>query len=205
MAADAKAGEASFCDEFEGGFGWVEPATLQRASHALVSDGRVWLVDPFEAAGVEERVRALGEPAGVIQLLDRHDRDCAAFATRLGVPHHRVPFTGVAGSPFAIVPIVNLPVWREVALWWPTERALVCADALGTVGYFLAPGERLGVHPFLRLTPPRRVGALVPERVLVGHGEGVHADANAALAEALATARRRIPRVLVGLARSGRG
>ena len=39
--------------------------------HALASEGRAWLVDP-PAGDVEARLRALDEPAGVIQLLDRH-------------------------------------------------------------------------------------------------------------------------------------
>jgi hypothetical protein len=30
-------------------------------------------------------VRALGRPAGVVQLLDRYERDCASFADRLSV------------------------------------------------------------------------------------------------------------------------
>jgi hypothetical protein len=32
------------------------------------------------------RVRELGHPAGVVQLLDRHARDCRSVAERLGVP-----------------------------------------------------------------------------------------------------------------------
>ena len=106
-------------------------------------------------------MRALGEPAGVIQLLDRHERDCAAFARRLGVPHHVVPFEDV--GPFEAMPVVRRSRWREVALWWPERRVLVCADALGTVPhYFALGGERLGVHPLLRLTPPRSSGGSSP-------------------------------------------
>ena len=40
-----------------------------------------------------------------------------------------------------------LALLEEVAAWIPELRALVVADALGTVGYFRAPGEQLGVHP----------------------------------------------------------
>jgi hypothetical protein len=189
---------AEFVDELEPGFGWLSPERprLRMASHALVADGGVWLIDPAEADGVEERVRALGEPAGVLQLLDRHKRACAEFARRLGVPHRRVPFEQV--GPFQTIPIVRRRVWHEVALWWPERRVLVCADALGTVPhYFALDGERLGVHPLLRLTPPRRLAALDPEHVLCGHGSGVHEDATAALREALDHSRRRAPRVLV--------
>jgi hypothetical protein len=182
------------CDETDWGFGWIQDERLARTSHALRAEGRVWLFDPVDSPGVEERTRALGEPAGVIQLLDRHRRDCAALAGRLGVPLHETPFEGVSGAPFDPVPIVRHRFWREVALWWPEEKVLLCGDALGTVGYFVAPGERLGVHPLLRLTPPRALSRFAPRHVLCGHGEGVHGDKAApALAEALATARRRLP------------
>jgi len=163
---------------------------MQRCSHALVHEGRVWLVDPVESEGVDERVRALGEPAGVIQLLDRHGRDCAAYAHWLGVPHHVVP-ESLPGTPFELVRVASKPGWREVALWWPEPRVLVCADALGTTGFFRARGERAGVHPLLRVRPPRRLGRLDPEHLLVGHGEGVHQDASEALSTALRGARKR--------------
>jgi hypothetical protein len=184
-------------DEFEFGFGWLSPERpkLQMASHALVADGGVWVVDPSESDGVEERIRALGEPAGVLQLLDRHNRACADFAARLGVPHHRVPFERV--GPFEPIPVLRRSFWQEVALWWPERRVLVCADALGTVPhYFALAGERLGVHPLLRLTPPRQLGQVEPEHVLCGHGAGVHEHAADAVREALEHSRRRAPRVL---------
>jgi hypothetical protein len=193
----------AFCDETAFGFGWIaaEPALLQRASHALAAEGRVWLVDPVDGPGVEERVGGLGEPAGVLQLLDRHDRDCAVLAERLGVPHLRLPFAGVPGSPFEALKILNVPGWREVALWWEAERVLVCTEALGTVPYFCAPEDLLGVHPFLRLYQPRALrdmaGGLTPAHVLVGHGEGLHGeDAAPALRRAVRGARRATPRWL---------
>jgi hypothetical protein len=165
-----------FCDETDWGFGWLQEERLARSSHALRAEGRVWVFDPVDSPGVEERIRALGEPAGVIQLLDRHRRDSAALAGRLGVPLHDTPFDGVPGAPFDPVAIVRHRLWREVALWWPEERVLLCGDALGTVGYFRAGGKRLGVHPLLRLTPPKALGRFAPRHVLCGHGEGVHGD-----------------------------
>ena len=185
-------------DEQDWGFGWVSPerAWLRMTSHALVADGRVWLIDPLGANGVEDRTCALGEPAGVIQLLDRHERDCASFARRVGVPHHVVP-SGTVG-PFEAITIVDRSYWRESALWWPERRVLACADALGTVPhYFTLGGERLGVHPLLRLTPPRQLGRLGPEHVLCGHGDGLHERASEAVLAALAHSRRRLPRLLL--------
>jgi len=193
----------AYCDETDFGFGWIasEPELLQRASHALAVEGRVWLVDPVDGPGVEERIRALGEPAGVIQLIDRHDRDCAELAGRLGAPLHRVPLGGVPGSPLEARKILDAPGWHEVALWWEARSVLVCAEALGTVPYFRGPDETLGVHPFLRLYQPRGLRdmakCLAPEHILVGHGEGVHGEGAApALAQAVRGARRATPRWL---------
>ena len=175
---------------------WVQDEFLQRASHALVTDRGTWLVDPVDRPRVDE----LDAVAGVIQLLDRHNRDCAAIATRLGVPHHVVPEQRV--GPFELLPVRRTRRWREVALWWPGERVLVCADAVGTAPYFRAGDERLGVHPFLRLRPPRL--DVRPEVVLCGHGRGVFDAADPALREALRTARRRLPQQLVSAARAWR-
>jgi hypothetical protein len=69
----------------------------------------------------------------------------------------------------------------------------VVAEAVGTAEYYLASSERLGVHPALRLFPPRRLGRFDPERVLVGHGAGILDDAAAALSDALDGARARAP------------
>ena len=78
-----------------GSAGGARATRFARTSHALLADGGVWLVDPIQAPGVAERVVALGEPRGVIQLLDRHARDCAAWSDGLGVPLHVVPFEPV--------------------------------------------------------------------------------------------------------------
>ena len=197
--------EVRFVDELGWGFGWMtaEPDPAERCSHALAAEGRVWLVDALDGHGVEERVRALGEPAGVIQLLDRHRRDNAAWAGRLAVPHHVVPLDRIDGAPFELLPVVRSRFWKEAALWWPERRALVCADALGTARYYRAGDERLAVHPLLRWIPPRkRLGIVSPEHVLCGHGEGVHGDeTEPAFRQAFRTARRRIPGQIAALVR----
>jgi hypothetical protein len=187
-------------DEWDGGFGWMQEEFMQRASHALLVDGRVWLVDPVDGPELEVRVRALGEPAGVLQLLDRHERGCAAWAERLGAPHLRAWET-VGEAPFEVLPVRDRRWWHEVALWEPKGRTLVSADALGTVGYFCAPGEPVGLHPLVRPFPPRALARVAPERILGGHGPGLHDDATAALQESLRTARRRLPAVLLNIVR----
>ncbi len=67
-------GRIEICDEASFGFGWIapEPVLLQRAAHALAAGGRYWLVDPVDVPGLDDRLRPLGEPAGVLQLVDRH-------------------------------------------------------------------------------------------------------------------------------------
>jgi hypothetical protein len=184
------------CDEFEGGFGWTEPGFLERTSHAIEVRGAVLVFDPVDMPGIDERIRALGEPEAVVQLLDRHERDSAAVAARLGVPHLRMELDAHGGAG-RLVRIVWNRVWKEVAFWEPERRVLVVADAFGAVGYFTAPGEAIGVHPLLRLRPPRDLGELEPEHILCGHGAGVHGPAaTVALREALETSRRRLPRAL---------
>jgi hypothetical protein len=186
---------ARFVDEIGFAFGWIapEPRFMQRASHAVAADGRVWVIDPVADESALARVRGLGHPAGVVQLLDRHGRDCRAVAERLGVPHHEVPEQPPAGAPFEVLPLLRHRWWHEVALWFPQQRTLVCADAVGTPPYYRAPGERLGISPLLRLTPPQRLLAVEPDHLLVGHGEGIHEDAAAALREAVTLARRHAP------------
>ena len=191
----------SIVDETETGFGWLIRERYGRTSHALAHDGRVWLVDPVDIEGLDDRIAALGDPAGVIQLLDRHNRDCAVIAARLGVPHHVVP-ESLPGTPFEVRRVVRLPRWHEVALWWPERRTLVCADALGTLSFFTAGGGAVAVHPFLRLVPPRALAGLDPEHVLVGHGRGIHDDAADAIREALHSARRGLPRWAAGVAKA---
>jgi hypothetical protein len=180
-----------FCDERgASGFSWVvdEPAT--RASHALVADGEVWLVDPVAWAPALERAAAAGRVAAVLQLLDRHNRDCASVAASLGVPHLVTPET-LPSSPFRTIAITGTRVWREVALWHPAQATLVVPEAIGTNAFYTGGRGDAGVHVLLRLRPPRRqLGGLAPRHLHVGHGVGLHGDAAAtALADALRTAR----------------
>ncbi|MGH2872241.1 MAG: hypothetical protein ACRDL5_07230 [Solirubrobacteraceae bacterium] len=171
---------------------------MRRAAHALVHGGRVWLVDPFEDPVALAAAGELGRPAAVIQLLDRHARDCARIAQRLEVTHLRLPAT-VPDSPFVVVRVIWRRWWQELALWCEAERALVVAEALGTAPAF-ALGRRLGVHPLLRLSPPLQpLTAHAPERLLVGHGEPVQTGAEAAVQEALASARSDLPKLIKSL------
>ena len=115
----------AFCDDRgAAGFSWIveEPAT--RTSHALAADGDVWLVDPVRHQPALVRAGELGVPRAVLQLLDRHNRDCAAIAAELNVSHLVVP-DAVPDSPFELVTVKRSKRWRESALWWPATRTLV--------------------------------------------------------------------------------
>jgi hypothetical protein len=186
------------------GVTWVEQNAMARAAHALVDDGRVWLIDPYENAEAMAAATELGTPAGVLQLLDRHNRDSKTIAQRLGVPLMRLP-VDAAGTPFTAIGVISNRAWREVALWWAGERALVVAEAIGTAPAF-ALGRRAGVHPMLRLVPPRKqLSRFQPERLLVGHGEAIESGADAALREALAESRSDLPRLLLSVPKLLRG
>jgi hypothetical protein len=194
--------------EHELGLSWVCDDALARTSHALADGGRVWLVDPVDDAVALERATSLGEPAGVIQLLDRHNRDGAAIAARLGVPHHRLP-AAVPDSPFTLLPLLDIPGWHEVALWWDGRRGLAVAEVVGTSPHVTLGAGDAGIHPMLRLTPPGAIRGLRPEHLLTGHGAPLHgSDAADALHRAYARSRRDIPRMVRAaptLLRAGKG
>jgi len=208
--ADAD-GPARLVDEMPGiGFGWIAPAPqfMQRTSHAILGGGGVWLMDSVYDTAMLARAAALGPPAGVVQQLDRHSRDCARVAHELGIPLYVVPGQAPVGAPFQVVPLVASRVarWHEIALWFPVDRLVCVAEAVGGAPYFRAPGEGLGPHPLLRLIhPPRRLAGVAAEHVVFGHGAGVHGpDAGSRMADAIRSSRRRAPRWLLGLAGIGR-
>jgi hypothetical protein len=183
------------------GITWVEDDLIARASHALADAGRVWLVDPVDSPGAVERAQALGNVAGVVKLVDRHSRDAAAIAARLGVPHLRLP-DELPGSPFEVVRVLQRPKWVERALWWPARRTLVVGEAVGTTPWFTVRYEPVGVHALLRPLPPKALRGFAPDHLLVGHGPSVHGDAaRHGLRRALERARRDLPRWLVELPR----
>ena len=192
------------CDETGFSFSWVAQEPMTRTSHALAADGRVWLVDPVDWPDAIERAWSLGKPAAVLQLLDRHNRDCGVVAERLGVPHLIAP-ARVPDSPFEVVDVKRWQRWQEVALWWPKPRVLIVAEAIGTNRFFTARLSAVGVHFFLRLTPPKVLARFEPKHLLVGHGEGVHGpEAAAALGEALRRSRRDLLPTLLALLRAQR-
>ncbi|MEF8785473.1 MAG: hypothetical protein V5A45_06030 [Haloarculaceae archaeon] len=200
-----------FGDEESGGVGWIAypDERMQRASHAIAVDGDVYVIDPVDAEGIDDLFAEFGEVAGVVILLDRHKRDAAAIATRhdvpVYVPHFMADISDDIAAPvdpfhreladtgYAAHPILNNVAWSEAALYSKDTGVLVVPESVGTAEYFLTGRERLGVHPALRLVPPKKLGRLAPDRVLVGHGEGIHNEARAALRDAISGSRSRTP------------
>jgi len=141
--------------------------------------------------------------------------DAAVFAERHGVPvtvpagldraAERVdaPVRRVTDSlaGFELRPLEPLGAWTETVAYRESDRTLYVPDVLSSGAAVTVGDERLGLNVLARLRPPRETFAdMAPDRVLLGHGEGVFDDAAGALDESLAKARRRLPRALVSTA-----
>lgn len=200
-------------NRWEGGISWtLEGDAMHRTSHALETGSGLWVVDPVDAPGLDDELAELGEVAGVTLLLDRHKRDTQLLARRYDVPvslpaalapvaeefdAETERYAGsLPGTELRTIRLTTNRFWREVALFDAERGTLVVPEALGTNELFTVGDERLGVHPALRLFPPKkRLGGLEPERILVGHGPGVFDGAPEALQRALRRSRRNAPRL----------
>ncbi|MEF8807881.1 hypothetical protein [Natronomonas sp.] len=209
-------GDLTVIDRHEAGVGWIAypDETMQRASHAVERDGDVWVIDPVDVEGLDDLLAEYGDVAGVIVLLDRHKRDAAAIATRHDVAVH-IPswMNGVEDdidapierfddeiAGFEVDRLIDNPGWQEAVLF--DGETLVVPEALGTVEYFTTSRERVGVHPMLRLLPPRSLKRYDPERLLVGHGEGLDEDVAEAIRSAIAGSRTRAPKLYLQSAKA---
>lgn len=215
MKGSGAATEYREIDRRDAGVGWIAypDETMQRASHAFAIDGDVWVCDPVDVEGLDDLLAEFGEVAGVVTLLDRHKRDAAAIANRHGVAVH-VPewMTGVvddidapterihlelADTGVGVHKLVDNRFWQEAALYIEDRNELIVPESVGTADYFLVGSERLGVHPMLRLKPPKKLRRFSPDRVLVGHGAGISENATEALSNAVSGARARTPGLYV--------
>jgi hypothetical protein len=199
--------EVTVVHRWENGLTWMahpEPQ-MQRASHALVHDDDVWVVDPLDAAGLDKELDALGTVAGIVVIDSQHERHADRLADRHDVaihvptclPEDSHPVRGfdapveffdeeLADTGFELVwEKVSEPVrWYEGALYHPERGTLVIPDTLMTAHLTVQIG-RLEVVPFWRFSPPTELGELPVERILVGHGKPVTDDAQTALEAAL--------------------
>ena len=196
-----------FCDDLGAdGFGWIVDEAMTRTSHALAADGKVWLVDALDWPEAIDRALALGEPAGVIQLLDRHDRDCAALASRLGVPHVVAP-DELAGKPVHVHPghaaealarVGALVAGRRGRSSRPTrsERTAFYTGGKAPIGVHLLAAARRRRGRSARSSPSTSSSATARECTAP--------DGREPLRDALRTSRRRLPGVLLRLPFAGR-
>jgi hypothetical protein len=184
-----------------GSFAWLTGAgdPMSRSACAIAVGGGCLIVDPVDVPGLDAALAPLRPVLGVVTLLDRHQRDAAAIAARLGVP--RLLPAALGGDGLAVEgveerTVIDRPGWHEALLWLPDRRLLVCAETLGTTGAFLArPRDRLGMHPLVRAFPPRRAfDGLDPAVIAVGHGAPLRKGAGEALRGTLRSARLRLPR-----------
>ena len=203
-------------DRWGGGVGWIAypDETMRRASHVLEADGGSWVIDPVDTEGLDDLLGEFDEVQGVVILLDRHKRDAATVANRHGVSVYVPSFmNGVASeleapverfdeklesTGYCLYELVNNRFWQEAALYSEERGALFVPEAVGTASYFLTGNEQLGVHPMLRLKPPRTLRRFQPKRIMVGHGEGVSEGATESLRDALDNSRRNAPALYAG-------
>lgn len=209
--------EMEVIDQWKNGFGWFShPDELgMRASHAIRGEDGVWVFDPLEAPGVHDRLAELGTVVGIAVQSNFHARDAASFAERYDVPVYlpvwmdrvaeridtpieRFPAppgesVEMGTSGMMIRTIDPVTFWREAIVYRPTDGTLRIADMIFNA--MQVGNERLAYHYFHRFAPPREPFAdLDPERILLGHGEGVFHDAAGALDYTLDNARRHLPR-----------
>src|SRR3954451_573440 len=188
----------------QGSFSWIAGGEerLEGNSAGLALDDGWLLIDAVDAPALDAALE--GRPVlGVTYLLDRHQRDTDAVASRLGARILVPAVLAGRGEPLELPGvqervIISLVGWNESALWLPDRGLLVCVEALGTAPFFLGrPGDRLGVHAFLRLRPPRgAVGGLPVRSLAVGHGEPLRGEGlGAEIDDVLARARRDLPRI----------
>ncbi|MFC7072616.1 hypothetical protein ACFQJ7_17195 [Halovenus rubra] len=182
---------------WDGGLSWIAHPDErgQRTSHALQTESGVWVIDPVDMDGLDDQLAALGDVAGVLVLLDRHTRDAEAVADRHNVDIHVPEWMTLArsklespaepvgetlpGTKYTIHQLIATDEWEEAVLVDDAEQTLVVPEAVGTLPAF--EGERqLGIHPGVD-DPPMALLDWEPNRILVGHGQSIHSDADSEL------------------------
>ncbi|RQG95938.1 hypothetical protein [Natrarchaeobius chitinivorans] len=202
-------------DRWDDGVGWIaHPDELgRRASHAVRGQDGVWLIDPVRSVDVDELIGTLEDDVvGVAVCSCWHARDADWFAREYDVPVF-VPewmgrveertdapvrrYDGTLDASTHVVRCEPMPMWEEAIIYWDSHDTLYVPDSMGTVGSFVVGDERIGLEVLRRLAPPRSLRRFEPERIIVGHGDGVFEDATRALENALAGGRRRFPRAVL--------
>ena len=182
-------------DEHPFGISWVIDEPAARASHALKVDGRVYIIDPVEHPAALERIEVLGPVAAVVQLLDRHNRDCAAIAEKLGVAHLR-DARAIPNTPLQAIRVVDTAALaRGRAVVAAPRRPRRARGARDLVDLDRGPRRR---RPAPDPPPAAAEGAARyrPAYLLTGHGPPVEGpDARDGVEWAYDRAREDIPRL----------
>ena len=202
-------------DEWERGFGWFAHPDEEglRASHAVLFDEGVWIVDPLDAPGIDEAFAELGEVVGVTICSSMHTRDAAIFAKRYDVPvcipegmgrisdrldvqvsryQDEFPASGVM-----VIRRNPFPGFDEANLYHEPTRTLYIGDSLGTTPWHTVGRETIGAQAILRLFPPKGFLDIAPERIFCGHGLGIDTDSATVLEDTVMVGRKRAPRAFV--------
>lgn len=184
---------------------------MERASVMIDTQAGRYAIDPVDCTGLDSEIDRFGGLDGVAVIMDRHSRNARAIAARHDVPVF-VPadakrISAAIGGPLASLEEALEPsdfevrwlvfnrFWEEAMLYRPTDGTLVVPETLGTASHFTTGAERIGVHPLMRIRPPRRTFRdLTLTRLFVGHGSPVLEVEDDELAMTLSAARRRLPR-----------
>ncbi|SEW29283.1 hypothetical protein [Halobacterium jilantaiense] len=188
--------------EWDRGIGWfAQPdEDAMRGSHALATESGVWVIDPLDAEGLDDRLSELGEVTGVAVVHDRHTRDAEAIANRHDVAVYVPEWMDLTreklqsepeplgdelpGTTYEIRRLIDTDEWEEAILVDEAGETLVVVETLGTLPGFCASDDDIGLHPTLDETPDG-LADYQPERILVGHGESIYEGGAAELDAAL--------------------
>ena len=202
-------------DRWSGGVGWIAYPEEEgkRASHTIVGEDGVWIIDPLDAPGIDELIAEYGDVKGVAVLSSYHSRDADQIANRHEVSVHipqwmnRVPervdapikreTEVLGGAGFETFHVEPLSMYQGAIAYREEDGTLIVPDLLSSGSSYPVGDERIGLMLGVRPFPPRDLfEGIEPERILFGHGEGVFQDAGEALDAALTGARKRFPRAL---------
>mgnify|MGYP000280104881 CR=1 FL=1 len=188
--------------EWDGGISWFAhpEEDAMRGSHAIATGSGVWVVDPLDVDGLDDRLSDLGEVAGVVVVHDRHTRDAEAIAARhdvaVSVPDWMdltrekldddpEPLdAGLPGTNYEIHRLIDTDEWEEAVLIDEAGETLVVMETVGTLPGFCEGDDDIGVHPALD-EAPEGLADYHPEDILVGHGESIYEEGATKLAAAL--------------------
>ena len=137
-----------------------EAEPLERTSHALVSNGRVWLVDPVDVPERSSACATLGEPAAVLPAARPAHSRLRRHRGAVGVLHGRFPTrsrVALRGDPRP----AHSRLAGNGAVVARAARVVV-AEVVGTTPHNTGGQARVGCTWVLRPRPPGRIRGREP-------------------------------------------